>query len=154
MGTVHRTLSVGAPLARLEDERFLRGEAQYVGDLRVPGMLHAAFVRSIAAHARVVAIDASGALALTGVHAVLTGDDTAELDDFPLVVRTGEEVVREMHPVLARGEVRYVGQPVALVVAETPELAADAAELVAVELEELPLADGKLLLRWHGSSGD
>jgi len=154
MGTVARPLSVGTPLARFEDERFVKGEAQYVGDLKVPGMLHAVFVRSMSAHAKIVSIDASAALALEGVHAVLTSDDTGALDDFPLVVRTGEEIVREMHPVLARDEVRYVGQPVALVVAATPELAADAAELVWVELEDLPLDDSRVLLRWHTASGE
>ena len=152
MGTVARPLSVGAPLARFEDERFVKGAARYVGDLKVPGMLHAVFVRSMSAHARIVSIDASGALALDGVHAVLTAADTTELDDFPLILRTGEEVLREMHPVLARDEVRYVGQPVALVVAETAELAADAGELVWIELDELPLDDGRVLLRWHTAS--
>jgi carbon-monoxide dehydrogenase large subunit len=149
-----RSGAVGAAIPRFEDERFVKGEAQYVGDLKVPGMLHAAFVRSMAAHARVVSVDASGALALDGVHAVLTGDDTTELDDFPLIVRNEEEIVREMHPVLARGEVRYVGQPVALVVADTAELATDAAELVWVELDELPLDDSRVLLRWQTASGD
>jgi carbon-monoxide dehydrogenase large subunit len=154
MATVHRTLNVGAPLARFEDERFVKGEAQYVDDLKVPGMLHAAFVRSMTAHARIVSIDAAGALALDGVHLVLTAEDTTELDDFPLIVRTGEEITGQIHPVLARGEVRYVGQPIALVAAETAALAADAAELIWVELEELPLDDGDAVLRWQRSSGD
>jgi aerobic carbon-monoxide dehydrogenase large subunit len=154
VGTATRPLSVGAPLARFEDERFVKGEAQYVGDLKLPGMLHAAFVRSLSAHARIVSIDASATLALDGVHAVLTAEETRELDDFPLVVRNDEEIEREMHPVLARDTVRYVGQPVALVVAETAELAADAAELVWVELDDLPLDDERVLLRWHRRSGD
>jgi carbon-monoxide dehydrogenase large subunit len=154
MGTATRPLSVGAPLARFEDERFVKGEAQYVGDLKLPGMLHAAFVRSMSAHGRIVSVDASQALAMDGVHAVLTAADTADLDDFPLVVRNDEEIDREMHPVLASETVRYVGQPVALVVAETAELAADAAELVWVELEDLPLDDSRVLLRWHRTSGD
>jgi len=154
VGTATRALSVGAPLARFEDERFVKGQAQYVGDLKVPGMLHAAFVRSMSAHARIVSIDISGALALDGVHAVLTAADTTELDDFPLIVRNDEEVVREMHPVLARDEVRYVGQPVALVVAEAAELAEDAAELVWIELDELPLGEERVLFRWHTTNGD
>jgi carbon-monoxide dehydrogenase large subunit len=154
VGTVHRTLTVGAPLARFEDERFLKGEAQYVGDLKRPGMLHAAFVRSITAHARIAAVDASAALALDGVHAVYTAPDVAELDDFPLIVRSEEQVVRELHPVLARDEVRYVGQPIAVVVADTAELAADATELVWVELEDLPLAEPRELLRWRKTNGD
>jgi carbon-monoxide dehydrogenase large subunit len=152
---------VGAPVRRHEDERFVKGEARYVDDMRVPGMLHAAFVRSLYAHARIVSIDASAAVALPGVRAVLTAADTEELDDFPLILRTGEEVVRVMHPVLARDRVRYVGQPVALVVAVTAELAADAAELVWVEADELPhdvplhdeAPDG-VLLRWRHTSGD
>jgi carbon-monoxide dehydrogenase large subunit len=154
MATVHRQLNVGAPLARFEDERFVKGEAQYVDDLKAPGMLHAAFVRSMAAHARIVSIDASGALALEGVHAVLTGEDTTELDEFPLIVRTGEEITGEIHPVLPLDTVRYVGQPVALVVADTAALAADAAELVWVELEELPLDDSRVVLRWQRTNGD
>jgi carbon-monoxide dehydrogenase large subunit len=154
MATVHRTLNVGAPLARREDERFVKGEAEYVDDLKVPGMLHAAFVRSMTAHARIVSIDAAGALELDGVHLLLTAEDTTELDDFPLMVRTGEEITGEIHPVLARGEVRYVGQPIAVVIADTPELAADAAELVWVELEELPLDGGEVVLQWERSNGD
>ena len=133
MATAHRTLNVGAALPRFEDERFVKGEAQYVGDLKMPAMLHASFVRSMTAHARIVSIDASGALALDGVHAVLTGEDATELDDFPLIVRTGEEITGEIHPVFPRETVRYVGQPIALVIADTPELAADAAELVWVD---------------------
>jgi aerobic carbon-monoxide dehydrogenase large subunit len=154
MATVHRTLNVGAPLARFEDERFVKGEARYVGDLKRPGMLHAAFVRSYAAHARITAVHVDGALALDGVHAVYTGIDTADLDDFPLIVRNDEEIVREMHPVLAGDEVRYVGQPIALVVADSAELAADAAELVIVALDELPLDDSRVLVRWHRTNGD
>ena len=154
MATVARGLNVGAPLARFEDERFVKGEAQYVGDLKRPGMLHAAFVRSIAAHARIASIDASAALALEGVHAVYTAEDVTGLGAFPVVARAGEDLVRETHPVLAAGEVRYVGQPVALVVADTAELAADAAELVWVELDDLPLEEGEVLLRWHRANGD
>jgi carbon-monoxide dehydrogenase large subunit len=144
---------VGAHVPRFEDERFVKGEAQYVDDLKVPGMLHGAFVRSMSAHARIGSVDTSAALAMDGVHAVLTGDDTGDLDPFPLIVRNDEEIVPEMHPVLARDVVRYVGQPVALVVAETPELAADAAELVWVELEDVPLDDTQVLLRWRRTSG-
>jgi carbon-monoxide dehydrogenase large subunit len=154
MGTVHRPLSVGASLPRFEDERFVKGEAHYVGDLKVPAMLHASFVRSMSAHARIVSVDTSAALAVDGVHAVLTGEDVRELDSFPLIVRNEEEIVREMHPVLAQDSVRYIGQPIAVVVAGSAELAADAAELVWVELEDLPLDESEVLLRWHRASGD
>ncbi|MEN3341459.1 MAG: aerobic carbon-monoxide dehydrogenase large subunit [Actinomycetota bacterium] len=161
---------IGRPLARAEDERFVKGEARYVGDLKLPQMLHAAFVRSMYAHGRIASLDVDAARALPGVHAVLTAADADGLDDFPLVARGGEEVVPVMHPVLARDRVHYVGQPVALVVAGTAELAADAAEHVLVEIEELPplvdpreaeaapplheRAAGNVLLRWHKEGGD
>ena len=129
---------IGRALPRAEDERFLRGEAQYVGDLSLPGMLHAAFVRSVYAHGRLLGVDADAARALPGVRAVLTASEMEGLAPFPLVGREGAELAPVAHPVLARGRVRYVGEPVALVVADTPEQAADAAEWVAVEVEELP----------------
>ena len=161
---------IGRPLARAEDERFVKGEAAYVGDMKRPGMLHAAFVRSYYAHARIVAIDTEAARALPGVHAVLTAADVETLvDPFPMLTREAE-IVPVMHPVLARDRVRYVGEPVALVVADTPELAADAAEWVQLEVEDLPPlleprdaegapplhdeAPDNVLLRWRGGSGD
>lgn len=129
---------VGEALPRLEDERFLRGEAQYVGDLKLPTMLHAAFVRSIHAHGSLRAIDAEAAWAAPGVRTVITGADLeGATDPFPVFGR-GADLVPVVHPVLARDRVRYVGEPVALVVADTAEQAADAAELVMVNVEELP----------------
>ena len=161
---------IGRPLPRAEDARFLRGEARFVGDLRLPGMLHAAFVRSPYGHAQLLGVDADAALARPGVRAVLTGEDVAPLvDPFP-VLAPPDSVVRVMHPVLARGRVRYVGEPIALVVAETAEQAADAAELVALDLEQLPAlvdptlaeeapplhdeAPDNVLLRWSHAEGD
>jgi carbon-monoxide dehydrogenase large subunit len=162
---------VGRPLARAEDERFVKGEAIYVGDMNRPGMLHAAFVRSFYAHGRIVGVDTEAACAMAGVHAVFTAADIDGLvDPFPMVARDGAHVVPVMHPVLASDRVRYVGEPVAIVIADTPELAADAAEYVLVELDELPPlvepreaeaapplheeAPDNVLLRWHGSHGD
>ncbi len=161
---------VGRAVPRAEDERFVKGEAQYVGDMKLPQMLHAAFVRSLYAHGRIVSVDAEAALAMPGVHAVLTAADAEGLDDFPLIVRGGEEVARVMHPIFAAERVHYVGQPVALVVADSAELAADAAEYVLVEVEELTAlvdpraaetaarlherAPGNVLLRWRTGSGD
>src|SRR5919202_698809 len=101
---------IGLPLPRHEDVRFTTGTARYVDDLVLPDMLYAAFARSLYAHARIVAVHA--------------GDDV--------------EIVEVTHPILAVDRVRYVGQPVAVVVAETREAAADAAELVWLEVEELP----------------
>jgi aerobic carbon-monoxide dehydrogenase large subunit len=162
---------VGRSVARAEDERFVKGEAAYVGDMKRPEMLHAAFVRSYYAHARIVAVEAEAARALPGVHAVMTSADVEALvDPFPMLVRDGAEIVPVMHPVLARDRVRYVGEPVALVIADTPELAADAAERVQLEVEDLPPlldprdaqsapplhdeAPDNVLLRWRGGRGD
>jgi carbon-monoxide dehydrogenase large subunit len=129
---------IGEGLARGEDERFLKGEARYVGDMKLPDMLHAAFVRSAYAHGRLRGIDAETANSAPGVRLVLTAADLeGETDPFPVFGR-GADLVPVLHPVLARERVRYVGEPVALVVAEDAEQAADAAEQVIVEVEELP----------------
>jgi carbon-monoxide dehydrogenase large subunit len=162
---------VGRALPRAEDERFVKGEAKYAGDLKLPDMLHAAFVRSMYAHGRIVSVDTDAARVMPGVYAVLTAADVDGLvDPFPIVAGEGAEIVPVMHPVLAADRVRYVGQPVALVVAETAELAEDAAEYVLVDVEELlPLVDPReaegapplhdaapdnVLLRWHRAEGD
>jgi carbon-monoxide dehydrogenase large subunit len=162
---------VGRPLPRAEDGRFVMGEAKYAGDLKLPDMLHAAFVRSLYAHGRIVSVDADAARGMPGVRAVFTASDVDGLvDPFPIVETEGAEVVPVMHPVLAADRVRYVGQPVALVVAETPELAADAAEYVLVDVDELAAvvdpreaedaqslhdaAPDNVLLRWRRAEGD
>jgi len=161
---------IGAALPRAEDERFVKGEARYAGDLKLPRMLHAAFVRSLHAHGRLLGVDAEAALASPGVRAVLTAADMEGLAPFPLAGRDGAQLAAVAHPVLARDRVRYVGEPVALVVAETAEQAADAAEWVTVEVEELPAlvdprsaegapplheeAPDNVLLRWRRSAGD
>ena len=127
---------VGRPVPRREDVRFLCGEATYLDDVELPGLAEAAFVRSPYAHARLGTIDVEAALALPGVLAVLTG---AELDAETLPVGGIEDgvVADAGHPVLARGKVRYAGEAVALVVAESRALAEDAAELVDVDYEPL-----------------
>jgi carbon-monoxide dehydrogenase large subunit len=162
---------VGQALARAEDARFVKGEAVYVGDMKLPRMLCGAFVRSLHAHGRIVEIETSAARASKGVRAVLTATDIEGLvDPFPIAARAGAEIVPVMHPVLAAGRVRYVGQPVALVIADTPELAADAAEHVVLDIEELPPilearaaeaapalheeVGDNVLLRWRRSEGD
>ena len=162
---------VGRALPRAEDARFVTGAAKYAADLKLPDMLHAAFVRSMYAHGRIASVDTDAARATPGVHAVLTAADFDGLvDPFPIVASARAEIVPVMHPVLAVDRVRYVGQPVALVVAESPEIAADAAEHVLVDVEELgaivdprdaedaqPLHDAapdNVLLRWHHAEGD
>lgn len=134
----------GRPLRRFEDERLLRGEGSFVDDMRLPGMLHAAVLRSPHAHARLRSVDASRARAMPGVAAVLTGDDTAGvLPDIAAVRREGmgETPISE-HPVLAHERVCYVGQPVAIAVAEDRYAARDALDLIDVDYEPLePVMD-------------
>ena len=134
---------IGSPVKRKEDVRFLTGTAQYVADVKLPGMLHAAVLRSPHAHARITSIDASQALSLPGVHAVYTFQDIAPLA-MPIPVRVfhlpGLEDFLQDH--LAVDKVRYVGEPVALVVAESRYLAEDALEAVQVDYEPLPPVTG------------
>ena len=149
---------IGQPLPRREDERILRGQTTYLDDIELPGMAHAAFVRSPTAHARIAAVRAPADA--PGLLAVITADDLGDgIRPFPVQVPPGVEAADEPHPVLASGEVRYVGQAVALVVAETRALAEDAAELLEVDYEPLePLTDlrggGAWLTRWSRSRGE
>jgi aerobic carbon-monoxide dehydrogenase large subunit len=149
---------VGQPLPRREDARVLRGEARYVDDIDRPRLAHAAFVRSPHAHARIADVRAPDTA--DGLLAVLTAADLAgRVRPFPVPPLEGAALADEPHPVLAGDEVRYVGQPVAIVVAETRALAEDAAELVEVDYEPLdPVADPRgsdvALLRWTRSAGD
>jgi len=128
----------GAAVPRKEDARLLTGKGRYVSDLQLPGMLHAAFVRSPYAHARVTGFQSEKALAVPGVQAVLTGDD-------PLVSSRAIRALSELatyrptdQPILAWPKVRYCGEPVAVVAAVDRYVAEDAAELLKVEYEPLP----------------
>jgi carbon-monoxide dehydrogenase large subunit len=129
---------------RLEDERMLTGRGRYVSDWNLPNQAYAHFLRSDRAHAEIVSIDASEALAQPGVLAVLTGADIAAagLKSLPAALgakgRGGSELVNPGRPALAQGKVRFAGDAVALVVAESAAQAQDAAELIAVEYRELP----------------
>ncbi len=127
---------VGRALKRVEDPRMLTGAARYVGDLQPAGTLEAAFVRSPHPHARIGGIDAADALALPGVVAVYTAADLA--DTVPLAHLIDlEGAARTPRPALAGSKVRYVGEPVAMVVAVDRYVAEDAAELVLVDWEPL-----------------
>ena len=119
---------VGRPLKRFEDPRLVTGQGSFVDDLRLPGMLHAVVLRSPHAHARILSLDAAPARALPGVVAVLTASDIAGAvrDIPPRPTRELEGMQVPEHPVLARDKVCYVGQPVAIVVAQDRYIAKDA----------------------------
>jgi aerobic carbon-monoxide dehydrogenase large subunit len=131
----------GKSVARLEDTALLRGEGRFVDDIRLPGMLHAAFVRSPHAHAAIRGIDKAAALALAGVRAVLTlADLRPHLRNERLVVGLPSPSYKQERnrPALAGDEAVHVGEPVAVVVADNRYLAEDAAALVEVDYEPLP----------------
>ena len=130
---------VGTVVNRKEDPRLLTGDGRYVDDVVVPGMVHAHFVRSDVARGRIVRIDAAAARAATGVIAVLTAAELNPLQQGPMraTPMLGMPGAAPEHP-LADGDVKFVGDPVALVVAESRALAEDAAELVEVDIDPLP----------------
>lgn len=127
---------VGSKVPRVEDRRVLTGGGTYIDDIRLPRMLHAAFLRSPVAHAEISAVDATDARAAPGVHAVFTGQDIAALTNPIPVAMTGGSGP-EFHA-LATDRVRFAGDLVALVVADSRQQAEDAAELVDVSYEPLP----------------
>ncbi|HEX6130923.1 MAG TPA: xanthine dehydrogenase family protein molybdopterin-binding subunit [Actinomycetota bacterium] len=163
---------VGAPLPRREDARFVTGRAVYVDDIGAPGALHLGFVRSPFAHARIDAIDASDALGLDGVAAVVTADDIrGALDDFPIATAEGCTVAPVPLGPLADGTARYVGEPVAAVLAADAATLEDAIELVRADLDPLPavgrpedalradvvvhdVAPDNVIVRWRREGGD
>jgi aerobic carbon-monoxide dehydrogenase large subunit len=131
----------GASIKRSEDPRILTGTGRYVDDIKLPGMLHAAFVRSPLAHARVLSVDVSAARALPGVAAVLTGADTEAMmvpGPDSLAALMGWQGPTPEFTLLATDKVRLVGDPVAVVIAESRYLAEDGCELVEVEYDDLP----------------
>jgi aerobic carbon-monoxide dehydrogenase large subunit len=143
---------IGKPLPRKEDARLITGKGRFTDDFALPGEAHAVMVRSPHPHARIVAIDTSVARTMPGVLAVLTGEDCKSdaLNPIPhapvpsthfdmkLTAKGGKPVFAGRHMLLPADKARYVGEPVAMVVAETRSQALDAAEAVAVDYEELP----------------
>lgn len=133
---------IGQPAARIEDQRLLTGHGKYLDDLQLPNQAWACYVRSPHAHARIVAIATEAACAAAGVLAVYTvadlkADGIGEIPCLaPVTNHDGSAIVTTPRPALADGRVRFVGDPVAMVVATTPEQARDAAELVWVEYEQ------------------
>lgn len=128
---------VGKRMKRKEDPRLIRGISHYTDDIKLAGMVHCVFTRSPHAHAEIKAIRTDAAKALAGVIGVYTSVDTTSLGPVPCAIQM-PDLRLPRHPVLAEGRVRYVGEPVAVVVAEDLYTAHDAAELVEVDYEPLP----------------
>ncbi len=128
----------GTRVQRVEDGRLLTGRGSFVDDISRPGMLHACFVRSPFARARINGIDASAALALPGVHAVFTAADLNPDVKEAWHAVAGKDVPDTPRPPLAEGEAKFVGDPVALIVAESRYIAEDALELLDVDYAPLP----------------
>ena len=135
---------IGASVVRKEDKRFITGKGRYVDDIKLPGMTFAHFIRSPHAHAKVKGIDASAALKMPGVVAVLNGKQIVDdkvgnlICGWAITSKDGSPMKMGAWPAMAPETVRFVGQAVAVVIAESKNLARDAAEAVVVDYEELP----------------
>ena len=133
---------IGQSIRRKEDVRFLTGAGQYTDDVNPPQHTHAYFLRSPHAHAKIRKIDTSKAKVAPGVVSIHTGEDLSGVNGLPcgwLITGTDGQPMKEPpHPLLAQGKVRYVGDGVAMVIAETPDQAKDAAELIEVDYDVLP----------------
>jgi carbon-monoxide dehydrogenase large subunit len=145
---------IGSAVERREDLRFVRGGGEYVDDLQLDGLLHAVILRSSVAHGRIRSIDAAAALKIPGVHAVITAKD---MPGVPPTIAMRLQPLPEFKPfeqnVIAHDKVRYVGEPIAVVLADSIAIGEDALEHVAVDIEPLPAvtgcaaaADGNVLL--------
>ena len=152
---------VGKPVERIEDLRFLTGRGQYVDDFTRVGLLHAAIFRSSVAHGRILSMDVSAARGMPGVHAVITAADIGEhLPTIALRMEAQPALARFEQPVIAHEKVRYVGEPIALVVAESAAIAEDAVGVIQVDIGHLPAVtncvaseSGKVLLfEEHGTN--
>jgi aerobic carbon-monoxide dehydrogenase large subunit len=163
---------IGSPIERFEDLRFLRGRGQYVDDLARKDMLHAAILRSSVAHGRIRSIEMTRARALPGVHTVITAKEIGNrVPRVPMRLQPLPEFERFGQPVIAETKVRYVGEAIAVVLADTPGIAEDALGLIETDIEPLPaVADRRasaddqsllfeeagtnLAMRFHAVRGD
>jgi len=144
---------IGSPVKRTEDLRFLRGRGQFVADLKREGQWHAAVLRSAVAHGRIVSIDAMAALAMPGINAVVTAKEIGHpLPTIPFR-RPNPSIAPYAQPVIADEFVRYVGEPIAFVLADSEEFAEDALQHIQVDIDALPAVitrqaptSGKVLL--------
>ncbi|HET9817153.1 MAG TPA: xanthine dehydrogenase family protein, partial [Xanthobacteraceae bacterium] len=163
---------IGSPIERLEDLRFLRGRGQYVDDLARKDMLHAAILRSSVAHGRIRSIEVTRARALPGVHSVITAKEIGNrVPRVPMRLQPLPDFERFGQPVIAETKVRYVGEAIAVVLADSPGIAEDALGLIETDIEPLPaVADRRasaddqsllfeeagtnLAMRFHAVRGD
>ncbi|WP_083100797.1 xanthine dehydrogenase family protein molybdopterin-binding subunit [Pseudophaeobacter leonis] len=133
---------IGASPKRREDVRFLSGNGNYTDDINLRGQAYVHFLRSDMAHGRLSSVDTTAASAMPGVVRIFTGADFEGVGGIPcgwqITDKHGEVMQEPAHPVLAQGKVRYVGDAIAAVVADTPEQARDAAEAIELDIEELP----------------
>ena len=133
---------IGQPVRRTDDPKLVRGEGRYTDDINLPGQAYAVMVRSSVAHGAIRGIDTEAAKAMPGIRAVLTGEDLAAYGGLkcllPLKSRDGSPIRYTPRPALSTDKVRFVGDPVACVVADTIAQAKDAAETVALDIEPLP----------------
>src|SRR5580698_8381220 len=133
-----RTAFVGQPIERLEDFRLVRGRGQYVDDLARPDMLHAAVLRSAVAHGRIRTIDVSRAKKIPGVHSVITAADLGDpTPRVPMRLQPLPEFEAFGQPVMAGDKVRYVGEALAMVLADSAAIAEDAVGAIEVDIEPL-----------------
>lgn len=149
MNVVSNTL-VGQEIERAEDARFLTGTGIFVDDYEPAGALHAAILRSSVAHGRILGLNAAAALAMPGVHAVISAADIGEtIPTIPLRLAPIQGFEKYLQPVIAKDKVRYVGEPVAIVLADSRALAEDALEVIELDIEPLDaVAD------WHVAETD
>ena len=155
---------IGASVKRVEDSRFIQGKGRYVDDITLQNQAYAYILRSPQAHASIAGIETQAVAVAPGVLAVYTAEDFSGLGGLPcgwqIHNRDGSPMIEPKHPVLAEGKVRHVGDPVALVVAETPEQAQEAAEKIDVTYDPLPpivnmqeaIKDGAALV--HGEAAN
>ncbi|WP_211243780.1 xanthine dehydrogenase family protein molybdopterin-binding subunit [Runella limosa] len=132
---------IGKSVKRVEDKRFITGKGRYTDDINLPGMTHAYILRSPYAHARIKSIDTSAAAAMQGVVTIMTGDEVGHYGvpcGWQVNFKNGDIMKEPPHPLLVKDKVRHVGDAVAMVVAESREIAQDAAEAIVVDYEVLP----------------
>jgi carbon-monoxide dehydrogenase large subunit len=133
-----RNAYIGSPLARIEDRSLLTGSASFVADINAAGLLHAAILRSPVAHGLIRKIDASAARAHPGVAAVITAADMGEIPIIPFRQHAVAQAEPYRQPVMARDKVRYVGEPLAVIVATDQAVCEDVLASVRLEIDPLP----------------